>query len=430
MNDTMTNDQRGVSSDIIQKIREQVDLVDLISTYVSLKQTGQNFKGLCPFHSEKSPSFSVNPSSQFFHCFGCQAGGDAFSFLMKQEGLTFIEALRELSQRTGIPLPERRTSVPKRESTLSRDRYGHLYRLTKSWYHENLLTSPKGEKARKYLEERGISRESWENFQLGFSPEGWNGLSTGLEGQSVSTQELVSAGLMVQKSKEGSSQVSTYDRFRNRIMFPIDDIRGHTIGFGGRVLSDEVNPKYLNSPETELFFKGKSLYGLHKGRQAAMSQGRFLLVEGYFDVIALHQHGLENAVAPLGTALTADHIQILRRLVPAMTLVFDGDVAGKNAALRTLDLFLNSGVDVRVLVLPSGEDPDTFIRGQGVQKFRELEGQAKTLLDFAIVSVLDDVQKNSIQDRVKRADDILRILQKTKNPLEKDEYLKIMSLKG
>ncbi len=424
---TMTNEQRGVSSEIIQRIREQVDLVDLISTYVSLKKAGQNFKGLCPFHSEKSPSFSVNPSSQFFHCFGCQAGGDAFSFLMKQEGMTFIEALRELSQRTGIPLPERRAVSPKRESTLSRERYMHLYQLAKSFYHQNLLESPSGEGARQYLIQRGITTESWKIFQLGFAPAGWNGLSKWMEGQSISPQELVSAGLIVQKTKEGSERVSTYDRFRDRVMFPIDDSRGGTIGFGGRVMKEEEIPKYLNSPETGLFSKGKSLYGLHNARRAAMAEGRFFLVEGYFDVIALHQHGVENAVAPLGTALTGEHIQILRRLVPAMTLVFDGDVAGKNAALRTLDLFLNAGVDVRVLVLPAGEDPDSFIRTQGVPRFRELEDRAQTLLDFAIASVLDGVQLKSVQDRVQRADDILRILQKTKNPLEKDEYLKIVS---
>lgn len=248
-----------------------------------------------------------------------------------------------------------------------------------------------------------------------------------MEGQSVNVKELVQAGLVVRKEKEGAQGFSTYDRFRNRIVFPIADIRGQLLGFGGRVLQDEASPKYLNSPETDLFFKGRTLYGLDKARQSATTDGRFYLVEGYFDVIALHEHGIINAVAPLGTALTADHVQILRRFAPSAILVFDGDTAGVNAALRTLDLFVNSGMDVRVLLLPAGDDPDTYIRTHGVEAFRELAKRAATLLNVVVTSVLDKAQKDSIPDRVKRADEILAILQKTKNPLEKDEYLKVVA---
>lgn len=421
------NEKRGVPSETIQQIRERVDIVDVISTYVSLSKAGQNFKGLCPFHSEKTPSFSVNPASQYFHCFGCQAGGDAFTFLMKQENMDFMEALRELSQRAGIALPEQRLSTSRPESGFSRERYFQLYQLAASWYHQNLLEGPEAQVARAYLDQRGISRESWTTFQLGYAPEGWNGLSNWMERQAVKLDELNQAGLVVRKEKVGAQGFSTYDRFRNRVLFPIADTRGQVLGFGGRVLQDEASPKYLNSPETDLFFKGRTLYGLDKARQSATVAGRFYLVEGYFDVIALHEHGMTNVVAPLGTALTADHVQILRRFVPSVTLVFDGDTAGVNAALRTLDLFLNSGMDVRVLVLPTGEDPDTFIRTNGVEAFRELEGRAATLLDFVVTSVLDKAKKDSIQDRVQRADEVLAILQKTKNPLEKDEYLKVVS---
>jgi DNA primase len=421
------NEKRGVPSETIQQIRERVDIVDVISTYVSLSKAGQNFKGLCPFHSEKTPSFSVNPASQYFHCFGCQAGGDVFTFLMKQENMDFMEALRELSQRAGIALPEQRLSTSRPESGFSRERYFQLYQLAASWYHQNLLEGPEAQVARAYLDQRGISRESWTTFQLGYAPEGWNGLSNWMERQAVKLDELNQAGLVVRKEKVGAQGFSTYDRFRNRVLFPIADTRGQVLGFGGRVLQDEASPKYLNSPETDLFFKGRTLYGLDKARQSATVAGRFYLVEGYFDVIALHEHGMTNVVAPLGTALTADHVQILRRFVPSVTLVFDGDTAGVNAALRTLDLFLNSGMDVRVLVLPTGEDPDTFIRTNGVEAFRELEGRAATLLDFVVTSVLDKAKKDSIQDRVQRADEVLAILQKTKNPLEKDEYLKVVS---
>ncbi|MEX0828925.1 MAG: DNA primase [Nitrospirales bacterium] len=421
------NEKRGVPSETIQQIRERVDIVDVISTYVSLSKAGQNFKGLCPFHSEKTPSFSVNPASQYFHCFGCQAGGDAFTFLMKQENMDFMEALRELSQRAGVALPEQRSSTSRSESGFPRERYFQLYQLAASWYHQNLLEGPEAQEARAYLDQRGLSRESWTTFQLGYAPEGWNGLSNWMERQAVKLDELNQAGLVVRKEKVGAQGFSTYDRFRNRVLFPIADTRGHVLGFGGRVLQEGASPKYLNSPETDLFFKGRTLYGLDKARQSATVAGRFYLVEGYFDVIALHEHGMANVVAPLGTALTVDHVQILRRFVPCVTLVFDGDTAGVNAALRTLDLFLNSGMDVRVLVLPTGEDPDTFIRTNGVEAFRELESRAATLLDFVVTSVLDKAKKDSIQDRVQRADEVLAILQKTKNPLEKDEYLKVVS---
>jgi DNA primase len=423
----MMNEKRGVPSETIQQIRERIDIVELISTYVSLSKAGQNFKGLCPFHSEKSPSFSVNPASQYFHCFGCQAGGDAFTFLMKQENMDFMEALRELSQRAGIALPERRQAISRTGSGLTRERYFHLYQLAASWYHQILQEAPEAQEARAYLNQRGISRASWDTFQLGFAPEGWNGLSHWMAQQAVQQDELIHAGLVVRKEKEGAQGFSTYDRFRNRVLFPIADARGQVLGFGGRVMQDEASPKYLNSPETDQFFKGRSLYGLDKARQSAIAAGRFYLVEGYFDVIALHEHGLTNVVAPLGTALTADHVQILRRFVPSVVLVFDGDTAGVNAALRTLDLFVNSGMDVRVMLLPAGEDPDTYVRTNSLEAFRELERRASTLLDFVVTSVLDKAKKDSIQDRVKRADEVLAILQKTKNPLEKDEYLKVVS---
>ncbi|MCA9475571.1 MAG: DNA primase [Nitrospira sp.] len=423
----MNREGRGVPSEVLQQIRDRIDLVELISSYVSLTKAGQNFKGLCPFHSEKSPSFSVSPARQMFYCFGCSVGGDAFTFLMKQEGLDFMEAVRELSQRSGVPLPVRTERSSPSVSGVSRERYFQIYETAAGWYHQNLLKSPEGRRAREYLLQRGITEESWERFQLGYAPDDWHGVGKWLERQGVKPEELVKTGLSIRKEQSEGGRISIYDRFRSRVIFPISDARGQVIAFGGRTMGTDSTAKYLNSPETDYFCKSRSLYGLPQARVSGSAAGCLYLVEGYFDVITLHQYGLANAVAPLGTALTADHVQMLHRLVPSVRLLFDGDAAGVGAALRTLDLFMNSGVEVRVVLFPQGEDPDSFMRTNGVQAFRELEEKAPTLLDFAITSILNKTQQNSIQDRIKRADDILAILHKTKNPIEKDEYLKILS---
>lgn len=423
----MDRGNRGVPSETLQRIRDRTDLVELISSYVSLTKAGQNFKGLCPFHSEKSPSFSVSPARQMFYCFGCSVGGDAFTFLMKQEGLEFMEAVRELSQRSGIPLPERADRTAQATSALPRQRYFHIYDTAASWYHRMLVEAPEGAPARDYLSQRGITPDSWRTFQLGYAPDEWHGVGKWLEGKGIQPEELVRAGLAIRKEQAQGARASTYDRFRHRVMFPICDVRGQVLAFGGRAMDKDTTAKYLNSPETDLFFKGRSLYGLPQARASATSAGCFYLVEGYFDVIALHQFGITNVVAPLGTALTSDHVHMLHRLVPTVLLLFDGDAAGVGAALRTLDLFMNSGVEVRVVLFPQGEDPDSFIRSHGVQAFRELEAKAPSLLDFVIMTTLSKTRQDSIQDRIKRADEILAILQKTKNPIEKDEYLKILS---
>ena len=423
----MNRENRGVPSETLQRIRDRIDLVDLISSYVGLTKAGQNFKGLCPFHSEKSPSFSVSPARQMFYCFGCSVGGDAFTFLMKQEGLDFMEAVRELSERSGIPLPARREGPSQSASAVPRQRYFQIYEAAADWYHQNLLESSEGGPAREYLLQRGITPESWKMFQLGYAPDQWHGVEKWLERKGIKSEELVKAGLAIRKEQAEGARIAIYDRFRSRVIFPIRDARGQVLAFGGRTMDADTTAKYLNSPETDLFFKGRSLYGLSQARASGAATGRLYLVEGYFDVIALHQSGITNVVAPLGTALTPDHVQMLHRLVPSVFLLFDGDAAGVGAALRTLDLFMNSGVEVRVVLFPQGEDPDSFIRAHGVQAFRELESKSPTLLDFAITTILDKTKQDSIQDRTQRADEILAILHKTKNPIEKDEYLKILS---
>jgi len=421
---------KGVPPETLQQIRDRIDLIDVISRSVTLTKTGQNYKGLCPFHSEKSPSFSVSPSRQMFHCFGCGVGGDAFTFLMKREGLGFMEAVQELAKLASVPLILDARGGRDEKAHSKRERYQHIHTVAAEWFHENLLDHEGGGNARRYLERRGITTETINLFGVGYAPHGWNGLLDKLEKSGVNREEMFQSGLIIKKEErvqESKVGAQGYDRFRDRIMFPISNHRGQVIAFGGRALTDEQMPKYLNSPETALFAKGHTLYGFDKTRETASRLDRLVLVEGYFDVLALYQSGVQHVAAPLGTALTPDHVQTIRRIVKVVFLFFDGDAAGVRAALRTLDLFLNTGLTVKVMELSAGDDPDTYIRSQGLEAFTQLEANAPTLLDFAIQASLKDQKTASIEDRVRSVDEILRILQKTNNPIEKEERLQLVS---
>jgi len=420
----MTNEKRGVPSETIQQIRERIDIVDLISTYVSLSKAGQNFKGLCPFHSEKSPSFSVNPANQYFHCFGCQAGGDALTFLMKQENMDFMEALRELSQRAGIPLPEPRQVVSRPRSGLSRERYCHLYQLAASWYHRNLQESPEAEDARAYLDRRGIARQSWTTYQLGYAPEGWNGLSNWLGRQEVTPEELIHAGLVVRKDQEGARGFSTYDRFRNRVIFPIADTRGQVIGFGGRVMQEEASPKYLNSPDTPIYTKGKLLYGWNLTKDAIREQGEIILVEGYTDFLALLQAGIPNAAASLGTSLTSEQVMQASRFESRVIVSYDADAAGIKAALRAISLCFEQGVEIRVLTLPKGYDPDSYIRKYGPEEFIIRIQESTQGLKFLIDSYVQGRKIESPEQKNIVARYIVSEIRKIPDTIIQSEYLK------
>ncbi len=421
---------KGVPPETLQQIRDRIDLFDVISRYVTLTKTGQNYKGLCPFHSEKSPSFSVSPSRQMFHCFGCGIGGDAFTFLIKREGLGFMEAVQELAKLAGVPLTLEARGGKDEGAQSGRERYQQLHAIAAEWFYTNLTTTDLGKNARHYLDHRGITTETIKKFGVGYAPPGWAGLLTLFEKSGMSREDMFKSGLVIKKestSQQGKASRQGYDRFRDRIMFPISDHRGQTIAFGGRALTDEQMPKYLNSPETAWFSKGRTLFGFDKTREAATRSDRLVLVEGYFDVLALYQAGVQHVAAPLGTALTQDHVQTIRRIVKTVLLFFDGDAAGVSAALRTLDLFVNTGLTVKVMGLSSDEDPDTFIRSQGIEAFAQLETNAPTLLDFAIQASLKDCKTTSIEDRVRSVDEILRILQKTNNPIEREERIQLVS---
>jgi len=409
-----------ISEDVINQVRDRVDIAEVVGHHVSLTRAGQNLKGLCPFHQEKSPSFTVSPSRQIFHCFGCGTGGNVFTFLMRITGANFPETVRELGQKFGIDVPDSGPSVG--PHTAQASRLEPLNRAAKAWFQQSLRDGVAGATARDYLASRGIRPETIERFEIGCAPAEWDGLIKALSKQTFEQSDLAAAGLTV--AREHAS--GAYDRFRARVMFPITDLRKRVVGFGGRILG-EGTPKYLNSPDTPLFKKGQTLYALDLAREAVARLKTVIVVEGYFDAVALHQAGLTHTVATLGTALTAEHIQVVRRFASKVVLLFDPDQAGVRAALRGLDLFVNSGLGVKVVTLPAGEDPDTYVRKEGPEAFARLEEQAPSLLDFALEHSVSTAESSTIEGRIRSVDDVLRILQKSEHPIEREERIRVVA---
>ncbi|KPK04810.1 MAG: hypothetical protein AMJ64_12785 [Betaproteobacteria bacterium SG8_39] len=359
-----------------QDLLNRVDIVDVVSRYVQLKKGGANFLGLCPFHGEKTPSFTVSPSKQFYHCFGCGAHGNAIGFLMAYAGLGYVDALRDLAGSVGMQLPEMRPRTREEAERQAREAdLGTLLEQAMGFYRAELKKSPR---AIDYLKGRGLRGEVAARFRLGYAPDDWQGLRAAFP--AYEQRELVECGLVIENDGK------RYDRFRDRIMFPIFSNRGAVIGFGGRVLGPG-EPKYLNSPETPLFEKGRELYGLVQAREAIRSAGRALVVEGYMDVISLAQHGVGYAVATLGTATTPHHVSRLLRLADQVVFCFDGDAAGRKAAWRALEVSLPLAPDhkpIRFLFLPQGEDPDSSIRAHGAEAFERAVREAQTLSGFLL----------------------------------------------
>jgi DNA primase len=388
----------------ISEIINASDIVDIVSESVILKKAGQNFFGLCPFHSEKTPSFSVNPAKQIFHCFGCSAGGNSISYVMKYHGLSFPEAVKMLARKynivleTGLLDPAQKKQMALRES---------LFRLNKKVmaYYTTLLRQDRaGQPARQYLENRGITKKTMDEFHLGYAMDGWEGVVGFLRKERISRNAALNSGLMLPRK----NQNGFYDRFRNRLMFPIFDINMQVAGFGGRVMDDSM-PKYMNSPETPVYSKTRILYGLHAAKTHCRQAGIVHIVEGYFDFLSLYQNGIKNTVATLGTALTPDHVRILKGYAPAMVLVFDSDAAGINAAKRSIKTFLNEGVDTRILVLPEGEDPDTYVVTHGPDAFLNLASRAQTVMQF-LLQVAVNTHGTSVEGRIRVLDDLIPFL--------------------
>ncbi|TAH63078.1 MAG: DNA primase, partial [Gottschalkiaceae bacterium] len=390
--------------------------VDIISQHIALKRTGSNFVGLCPFHNEKTPSFSVSPSKQMYHCFGCGAGGDVIAFIMEYLKLDFVEALKLLAERANIVLDEKGTNV----NTKKEKEKNMLYSLNKeaARYYFNNLTKDKT--ALKYLYDRGIQDKTIRTYGLGYSNNSWDDIYTFLKSKGYSEIDIEKAGLII-KHRDGNRY---YDRFRGRVMFPIIDVRGRIIGFGGRVVRDG-QPKYLNSPDTTVFSKGYNLYGLNIAKK--YSRDKILLVEGYMDVISLYQYGINYCVASLGTALTLNQSKLLKRYSNDIYICYDSDNAGLSAADRALDVLREENINAKVILLPTGKDPDDFIKENGRERFENLFKDSYNYLDFKINFYRKKYDLNTVEGKVSFTTDISSMLKNIKSPIELDAYVKKVS---
>ena len=402
-----------IPDSFVQDLLARTDLVELIDARVPLKKTGRNYSACCPFHNEKTPSFTVAPDKQFYYCFGCGAKGNAVGFLMEYEHLSFPEAVKQLADKAGVEVPQERP-----ETAQDVARKDHVQRVldllsrADRYYRQQLKSAPERQSAVTYLKGRGLSGTVAARFGLGFAPPGFDNLMSSLSLDQVGLELALEAGLLVRREDTGR----TYDKFRDRIMFPIRDTRGRTIGFGGRLLGDG-KPKYLNSPETPVFHKGRELYGLWEWRQSRDKSPQLFVVEGYMDVIALAQHGIDNAVATLGTATTEDHAQKLFRQVDEVVFCFDGDNAGRNAAWRALEsalATLEDGKQARFLFLPDGEDPDTLVRTQGREALLAMAAEAPSLSEFLFRHLEEGLDVRTVDGRARLARLALPYIQKVR----------------
>ncbi len=407
----------------VSEVRERASILEVVSDYVKLKKTGKNHKGLCPFHSEKTPSFMVNEEKQIFHCFGCGEGGDVFTFLMKMANFSFPQAVEELAKRYGVrgvirePSPERKREVAKKEVLFQ------INQLASEYFHDLLLKRREAEVARKYLAHRGISREVIQEYRLGYALDLWDGLVQHLHTHKVPLELARELGLVLPKRKEG-----WYDTFRGRVIFPIFDLQRRPVGFGGRLLK-EGEPKYLNSSESSIYHKGEILYGLQVAKQHIGEKNGVLIVEGYFDLLTLHQFGIKHCVATLGTALTPQHIRTLKRYTENLITVFDGDQAGIQANLRALPLFLEEGVWAKTVILPKGDDPDELLRKGRLDEFEKRMAQAIPLFDFFLESLGKTYDLNSMNGRVKVAEEGIALIRRIPEGIRRNFYIRALAEK-
>src|SRR2546423_6392090 len=404
----------------IDDLKRQADIVRIVQDYVTLKKTGANWVACCPFHKETKPSFSVNPSKEIFYCFGCQKGGSVFNFVMEIERATFPEAIKIVAEKAGVPLPKMvddgRFEARQRESDQVIELNQRALASSQD-QHQSIAARS----SREYLKQRGITEDTTQTFKLGFAPDSWEALSTHLRQKGATQEQLEKSGLVVKKDEGGS-----YDRFRGRLMFPVFDAQGKPIAFGGRILDPEGEPKYLNSPETPAYTKGRHLFGLNLTRDEIRRQGFAILVEGYLDLIVPYQNGVRNIVASLGTALTPEQVKLVGRFARKVLVNYDGDRAGVQAAKRAIETILAEDIEVKVLVLPDKADPDGFIRKYGVSEYNRRRSEAQPHIQFVIDQAVRDRSLNSPADKAAAVEETLPFVRAVQNRIQKREYFDIV----
>ena len=412
-----------IPDDKIAEIKESCNIVQLIAEYVPLKKAGTNYRGACPFHSEKEPSFIVSEGKQIFHCFGCGSGGNVFTFLMKFEHLSFPEAVKKLAQKCGITLPQKEISPTQKSLMGEKEKLFKINEFATEYYSNLLNQTPEGEKARSYLKKRGISEETILDHKLGFATNRWDGLLKSFKKRGVPLKLAQKLGLI----KPGKRN-EYYDCFRNRIIFPIISYNHRIIGFGGRTISEsEDSAKYINSSDSIIYRKSNSLYGLNAALSFIRREESAILVEGYFDLLSLHQYGIKNAVAPLGTALTDGQIKLLKRFTRNMAIAFDTDDSGIKATIKSLPLFLENGISPEVVLLPSGIDPDSYIHKEKKEWFKKKLDHAVPLMEFAINKMIDQLDTSTINNKLAIIRGISPLLSKLSDTTERNLYIQRLS---
>jgi DNA primase len=403
----------------VREVRERAPILEVISDYMSLRKSGANYQGLCPFHGEKSPSFNVNPARGIFHCFGCGAGGNVVTFVMRMEGMNFPQAVKFLAKRVGVDIPERPLTRDEKRKVDEQEQLYSINELAGEFYRRVLESDEAGAAGRSYLERRGVDRETAATYRLGFAPAGWDNLAKHLQRKGIALDQAEALGLL--RKREGSG--GFYDTFRNRLLFTISDLHGRTIGFGGRVMDDSL-PKYINSPESPVYRKSEVLFGLDLAKKGMREKGSAIIVEGYFDHLALFRAGYTNVVATCGTALTPPHLKLLKRYAERVFMLFDGDEAGRKATVRSMELFLEEGFPARVVEVPSEDDPDTFIRREGSAAFAPLLEKAQPIFEFFYRGLLRSLDTSGVEGKVAFVNEVAPRLLKISDPVERALYEK------
>jgi DNA primase len=414
----------SIPDSVIDEVRDRTDIVEVVSQSVALKKVGNNFKGLCPFHSEKTPSFTVSPEKRIYHCFGCGAGGNVFKFVMETQSISFVDAVRQFAEKAGVTIPSRDAGNLNDPQYKEREALKNTNELAASYFHSLFNDAQAGLAARDYLKSRHFTGEVLDKYQIGWAASGWRGLVTHFQQKgNLSRDVVLKSGLVIQK-EDGSN---TYDRFRGRVIFPIKDPHGYVIGFGGRSIVEGENPKYLNSPETPLYQKSQVLFGMDVARQAIRKQDQAILVEGYLDQMRATQYGILNTVATCGTALTSRQAGMLRNYASSVVLVFDSDNAGRAAADKGFDVLHEKGLQVKTVFLPEGQDPDSYIQENGAEKFLEKIKTAKPYLESYIDGVVTGKNGSSPSERVEMANQVVPMLRKVQNLVERNGLIEYFS---